>query len=574
MTMELAQRPPVAERLTPKQWAIMFAVLAMALAPGFFSIPVMDRDEARYSQASVQMLETGNFVDIRFQDQPRHVKPAGTYWAQSITASVFGGADAPIWAFRLPSLIGIFLACAATVVVGSRIGGRSVGVAAGILLGLTLTAAVEARTAKTDALLLASAAFAQGALLIMATRAKDGPPLRFVGAPLVFWAAIGASIMIKGPIVPMVTAATLGVYAVWMRDASVLRRLHAPLGIVVAAAIALPWLILINIQTDGGFIKQAIGHAFLGKVAESDDSHAGPLGYHTLLSPVTLWPSVALLGLGIAAAWSRRAEPVVRFLIAWAVPTWVIFELVATKLPHYVLPAFPAIAILMALGLKDAGAMLSLAWRRWVYWIFVGLFALAAVVVGAAPMIVTAQFGAEPVTAVNVIAVIAGVIAGASGVVLALQPQSTHRQYAAIAAVIVLYWTGFQFAIPRIEPLWPSHRAAQIVHGLQGCETLTTATAGYREPSNVFYLGTDVVLGDGDDAAAVLLNDPQCGVAVVDQSEREAFDAHLAQAGSSVQLVGRVTGVNAVKGRALDLKILIHENSALSRSGDPSRRSE
>src|SRR6195952_172795 len=79
--------------------------------PGFFTVPPIDRDEARFAQATKQMVETGDFVDIRFQDDVRYKKPVGVYWLQAAaveTASALGlpRAQVRIWLYRVPSLIG------------------------------------------------------------------------------------------------------------------------------------------------------------------------------------------------------------------------------------------------------------------------------------------------------------------------------------------------------------------------------------------------------------------------------------------------------------------------------------
>ena len=79
--------------LSVRAWIVLMLVAVLAHLPGLFSIPAMDRDEARYAQASRQMMETGDYVDIRFQGDPRHVKPSGIYWLQVITTQPFGGED-------------------------------------------------------------------------------------------------------------------------------------------------------------------------------------------------------------------------------------------------------------------------------------------------------------------------------------------------------------------------------------------------------------------------------------------------------------------------------------------------
>ena len=96
--------------VTPWRQAFLVSLLSVAvLLPGLTSLPVTDRDEARFAQASKQMIETGDVIDIRFQDQPRWKKPAGIYWLQAASASLFGGAEAPIWAYRLPSVLAAWL---------------------------------------------------------------------------------------------------------------------------------------------------------------------------------------------------------------------------------------------------------------------------------------------------------------------------------------------------------------------------------------------------------------------------------------------------------------------------------
>src|SRR6184192_10812 len=93
--------------------AVAFLVLCALLLflPGFFTIPPVDRDEARFAQATKQMVESGDYVDIRFQDEVRYKKPVGVYWVQAAvvkSASALGFPDAltTVWLYRVPSLIG------------------------------------------------------------------------------------------------------------------------------------------------------------------------------------------------------------------------------------------------------------------------------------------------------------------------------------------------------------------------------------------------------------------------------------------------------------------------------------
>src|SRR5579884_3968168 len=90
---------------------VLLVFTLLALLPGFFSIPPVDRDEARFAQATKQMLETGQYVDIRFQDEVRYKKPVGLYWLQAAAVKAGEAVGIPsarttIWLYRLPSLFG------------------------------------------------------------------------------------------------------------------------------------------------------------------------------------------------------------------------------------------------------------------------------------------------------------------------------------------------------------------------------------------------------------------------------------------------------------------------------------
>src|SRR5262245_63155786 len=84
---------------------VLFSLLAFP--PGLADIPPIDRDEPRYAQATKQMMESGNYLDIRYQEQPRYLQPVGIYWLQAGAAWLTGSSPhAPIWVHRLPSLVG------------------------------------------------------------------------------------------------------------------------------------------------------------------------------------------------------------------------------------------------------------------------------------------------------------------------------------------------------------------------------------------------------------------------------------------------------------------------------------
>lgn len=537
--------------LTRPAWIVLMLLAAVTLSTGIFSIPPMDRDESRYAQAARQMMETGDYLNINFQEYDRHKQPAGSYWLQTVAAAPFGGADAPIGAHRLPGFIFALLAVAITAWMGARFFSPPVGLAAGIVLAICLTLSVEARTAKTDAILLGFGMIAQASLMVLMLQVKAARP-KFIGWPALLWGAIGLTLLVKGPIFFMVTALTAIVFTAWKRDPKLLLRLRPEFGIPLALLIFGPWFLAINLETDWAFYYEAVGHSMLDKVGEAQEAHSGPLGFHVGLTAVTLWPGFALLALGVLAAWANRRDDRIKFLIAWIVPVYIVFEIVATKLPHYTLPAFPAIALLIGLGIANATSLLSGTWRRVAHWAVGGVAIVVALALSAAPVIANRELGREPDLAAWITIGFGG-IAAIAIIALLLRP-SLSRLLGVGVSASALYACAFAVAIPAIDPLWSSHRVAQIADSFEGCAVQHRTIAGYREPSNAFNLGTATWLAHtGTDAAEFLLEHRACGLAIVDVAEEDVFRAVIDAAGVELTALARMDGYNAVKGDELSL---------------------
>ena len=213
-------------------YPLILVLALMAFLPGFRTIPAVDRDEARFAESTRQMLESGDFIRIRLQDELRLKKPVGIYWLQAAATALAGGEDPanPIWTYRIPSLLGALGAVLMTLWMGRRWFGAEAGFAAAVLIAGSLLLGVEARLAKTDAALLATILLAQ-AQLGEAWLRPEAPLARWRW--LAFWAASGLGILIKGPILPLVAGLTAAALAIAVRRAAWLGRLrpwpaHAP----------------------------------------------------------------------------------------------------------------------------------------------------------------------------------------------------------------------------------------------------------------------------------------------------------------------------------------------------------
>ncbi|MEM0909144.1 MAG: glycosyltransferase family 39 protein, partial [Pseudomonadota bacterium] len=516
--------------------------------PGQSTVPPIDRDEPRYTQATKQMMETGDYVRIRFQDEPRHKKPIGIHWLQAGAAQLTGlGADAPLWVYRLPSLLGAVAALLLTFWAARAFLSPGLAATAALLFGATIILGVEARLAKTDAVLLATILGAQGALARLWLNKE-----RWRVAAVLFWVSLALGILVKGPIAPMVCGLTI-VLLLALDGRGLLKRLMPVSGLVILAVICLPWYVAIYNATDGAFFSAAIGKDFLGKAVDGQEGHGAPPLVHLAFFLAVAWP---LSPLAVAALWrgGRERGTVMVFCLAWALPSWIVFELTPTKLPHYTMPLMPAIAIASVTALSRAAP------PRWL-----SRLAGAALVVGPlgillAGPILAWQLGALGETTGALInwfdLVIAGaIVAVALGAAVAAAMAAwqgiglvqTRVIVPAVLAATITQAAVWGIGLPALQPVWVSPRLVATVEAVAPCETPRIASVGgFNEPSMIFLAGTDTALVKADEAIAIA--GAQCTVIAVRQRAVEAVLAAADTAGTPLTESGVVEGFNISKG--------------------------
>jgi len=341
-------------------FALTLLVLALAL-PGIRSVPVTDRDEARYAQASKQMVESGDYVQIRFLDEARNKKPAGIYWLHTLSVRLTGCKDA-IESYRLVSVAGALLAVLLIYALARRLQPDAPLLPAVAMAACPLLVCVS-HAATTDAILAATVCAAQFCLARVYLEWRTQSPAftnvprptphttRLV--PLGFWLALGVGILVKGPITPLISSLTILALCLHDRNARWLHALRPKLGLTLLVLMVLPWLLAIQHATHGDFLRESMGHDFLAKAQGGQEAHGAAPGAYLAAASFLFWPLFPLAWRGIRHAWqARRTDPIALFLLAWLIPAWLVFELVPTKLPHYVLPLYPVLAFLAARSWK------------------------------------------------------------------------------------------------------------------------------------------------------------------------------------------------------------------------------
>lgn len=496
------------------------------------------------------MLERHDFIDIRFGTEARYKKPAGIYWLQAATTEIAGfGQRDRIWTYRLASLLGGIAASWLTWSITRGMVPERVALAAATLFSATLLLSAEAMIATTDAVLLACVLATQGALLRLYVGAREGACPVPLTAVLFGWAGLGFGILVKGPVAPAISLATILALVVWDRSTRWLSGAHLVRGLLIVALIVAPWALSIAYESHGQFYAQALGTDFAAKLAGGQETHGAPPGYYLALVTLTLWPATLYVLPALRSALARRQEAHTRFLLAWAGSAWLMFETVPTKLPHYILPAYPALLALAALWMArgdnvDHGP----GWR----WASLAQYLLGLVALLGGVAVAAGRFGAgvQPLFLVMLAAV---AVSGCAAAILFLRRRELASCVAAIAAASLLYSTITVVEAPRLQTLWVSTRLASAIHHAQRAGDPPPALAGYDEPSLRFELGTDTKLTDGRGAARALAQTG--GIAGIEAREGPAFLRALSDNHVRAFKVDEVGGLNYSRGRIVHIVI-------------------
>lgn len=522
---------------------IALTLLALAGAlPGVFSMPPLDRDEARFAQASAQMMETGDYVRINLQDEPRHKKPVGIHWLQVAAVTLVSDVeDRAIWAYRLPSVLGALIAVWATYWAGCILVGRNAAFAGAALLSVGLLIGGEAGIAKTDAMLLACTTLAMAAL----ARLYEGGGK---GSGLLFWVAVALGVLIKGPITPMI--AGLAIVALIALDRRV--RWLSPLlwwaGPLAAALIVAPWVAAVQIATDGAFLTEALGGDLGPKLNSGHEGHGAPFGLHAGLLPLLIWPGTLFLIPGVVLAVRAVFRPfddheagALRFLLAWTLPAWLVFEITPTKLVHYTLPLYPALALMAGAAVQALAEKRTSVTAQVVSTaVFAAIGALLTTLILILPDLNAMALAGREIEQDALTEALRGLsdleriaimaIAGTLAVLPLMLWRAPRAQVLMACALgIATNFVVFERIGPNLNGLLVTERVSTALEAQALHPRLTTSanpplvTLGIREPSLVFLTATDTVLAENAEQAAAIFTEGPGRAAVVDARFEDEF---------------------------------------------------
>jgi len=318
--------------------ALAWLLPACAIVASCGWIGLIEPTETRYAEISREMLKSGDWLIPHLNGIPHFHKPPVTYWISAAGMAVFG---VNAWGARMGAALGagFVLWCTARM---ARLAGGALGPA--FLASSVLFIALSHQLA-SDIFLAAAVAAFYVAILESGTRASLLPYL-----------AMAIGFLIKGPVVLVLTLLPLLLAAAWARDGSLVRWLRSGWGWLCFAAIALPWYVIVLVRTPGLW-TYFLRHQLWDRYTTTLHQRGGPIYYFLLVILVGMlpWTWAALRGLVDAArmATSQRNQTDA-VLASWVILPVAFFSFSGSKLPAYVLPVFPALAVLASIWPSEA----------------------------------------------------------------------------------------------------------------------------------------------------------------------------------------------------------------------------
>ena len=533
-------------------------------------------------------LHAGGLVIPMLADKPRLNKPPIIYWLQATSAAICSRGDPnrdAIWMYRIPSAIAAIIAVLATWRIGLTMFNPRAAWLAAAMLGVAAVVVVDAHQARADQALLAITTITMG-LLWKAWR-SDRPTLRTCA---LLWLLVGVGVLTKGPITPMLVLLTATTAAAWTRRWKWLLQLRPALGLLIVAAVVAPWVW--GVASRVGFENYAsiVIDETLGRSASAKEGHWGPPGYHTVLLVALLWPGSLLALLSIRRAWNRSIGPIENtttntthpalpkrfwqsltrqrigrspelFLLSWILPAWLVFELISTKLPHYTLPMYPAVALLSAravlaaatgrlIGTNDRGSSAG-----FVIWALVGI----GVACAGLAAVWFADLGSTGASILAWLLAITTYILAAVAGNHAIRRRFIKATATAIAMHVTLAWTILGVVLPRASEIWITEQIAAAV----GDHPHHIATTNFTEDSLVFLARGRLhrIPATDPDSASRWLNDHQNAALIIQAEEARTFIEGLI-AHDHPHTLTPIEAFNYASGRLVRLVIIQNQTTA------------
>lgn len=539
--------------------ALLGLVAGLVFFTNLGGYALFDEDEPKNAVCGFEMYERGDWVVPTFNAQLRTDKPILIYWWMHLSFKLFGVSE---FSARLGSALLAIGTVFLTYHMGRKLYSPPIALLAALILATCLMFSVLGRAVTPDATLISCLmlAFFSYVWAVAARRGGhfcgtvDTPP---TGEPVPgsiwtatpMFAAMGLAILAKGPIGVLLPCTIIGLFLLvtrrtadlssgtlsiptgswWYRPVQIALQVMRPLqilqtafamrlfwGAVIVLAVALPWYVLVGLKTDGAWLKGFLGDHNLGRFLEPKENHSGPIFYYAIVLQIGTFPWSVFLPLAVWQLRSRLTKGAAwtdsdRFLACWTGVWFVFFSLARTKLPNYVLPMYPALALITARFLHEwtmsAAGVGMVSFRHCCRVLgFVGIGIMVGI-----PIASSILFPGEQLLGLIGVVPLAG---GALAYMATLREQRVRalRVICGTAVTLVVLIVGI--APLRVGQHLDSPKLAEAARQISGKPRPTMATIEAYAPSLIFYAKTPVESLRSPDDVTTFLNDHPDGFVV------------------------------------------------------------
>lgn len=444
-------------------------VSVLVLLPGTASLPLIDRDEPRFAQAAVEMMERGDWIIPTFNGDYRFDKPPLIYWMMIPLYAVGGITE---WTARIPSILCALFLAWLIFKTGEEWFDRKTGILAAMMMLTHIQIIQHGRAAVADMPMILAVFVVQK--ILYERLACDRPD------PYWFWKLYGGfalGFLAKGPVALLIPLLTLPLF--WLlikRPRLPWNRLYPLRGSLLVLLLVGAWGIPALLLTDGEFARIGLGKHVVQRGLDTFEGHGAPVIFYLLVTPLSMFPWSRFFPAGIKHAWKSTSSHIC-YLTAWVLVTFLLFSFYATKLPHYVMPCYPAVFLLLSNAMTkqiQTGRFANI-WT----WLLNGIMGvLIAILAGLSIWLwnIPGWSGAAVIP-------LGGALLFAG---LMVTPAALLKsRWPLLAAALLAIGGGTELFARGIKSIHPSLQAARFLDSMPG--STTCGFYKYKEPSVVFY---------------------------------------------------------------------------------------
>jgi len=541
-------------RFTANPW-----VKAILICVGFTAMYLLiagsstlwDRDEPRYARVTVEMIESGNYLVPTFNGEAWFDKPVLLYWLMSVPVRIFGPSEI---ACRFAGVMGTAVTLLLTFFIGKKLFDAKAGLWAEVVLGTTLLMLFVGSSALVDGIALP---FIVGAMAIFIRRQE----IRAIDAAAI-GILIGLGMLAKGPLGLLPVFAII--VALWFGRENIggfIRNfLWVCFAVIIAGGIFLLWAIPADRATDGELYRVFFGRHIVGRVLSPMEGHGGNfllyLPYYPAVIIAGFFPWVVFLPGAFSAVSGKRIgiDGGRNILISWIAATVILMTLAATKLPHYVLFVWPAMAVMVGGTITAVGEnMLKERDRKWLrggVWFFmpVGL-GVAAGLIGVGYFL--------KIEGLKLPGLICGLVMLAMTAICGIL--QIHEKFVAsakvvLAGIVILLAPLLLGLLPAIEEIKISPHIAKAVRE-KTSKNMPVAMYKYAEPTLNFYIGKKITHLRNENEVIAWLNN--AGQRVLITPKKDFDGIRQKTEGIEFEEIAAKKGLNYSKGREVEVVALL-----------------